>query len=126
MFARSAALVAVMIVAIACPSLAADTRSGPDPSVGTINRHLETIVDVSSTTHAAASEQPGPPVNIGVTGIHQRPAPPPLFGPTIMSMVAHFNSAERILHFKTHGLDANLWGVFNGGRGINVKYSVRF
>jgi hypothetical protein len=48
-----------------------------------------------------------------------------LANPTFLSMAARFTSAERILHYRYAGFDANFWGVLNRGRGIRVRFSVR-
>jgi hypothetical protein len=45
--------------------------------------------------------------------------------PTFLMMAARFTSAERILHFRHAGFDANFWGVLNQGRGIRVRFFVR-
>jgi hypothetical protein len=48
-----------------------------------------------------------------------------LSNPTFLSIAARFTSAERILHYRNAGFDANFWGVLNHGRGIRVRFSVR-
>ncbi|HET9343958.1 MAG TPA: hypothetical protein VFO25_13705 [Candidatus Eremiobacteraceae bacterium] len=44
---------------------------------------------------------------------------------TFKAIASRFISAERFLHFRQGGVDANFWGVMNRGGSLRIKYSVR-
>lgn len=46
-------------------------------------------------------------------------------GVSVNAIVSHFTSAERFLHFRHGGVDANFWGVMNRGGSVRIKYSIR-
>lgn len=48
-----------------------------------------------------------------------------LTSPGFLAVAAGFTSAERILHYRHAGVDANFWGILNRDRGIRIRFSVR-
>jgi len=44
---------------------------------------------------------------------------------TFIAIASRFTSAERYLHFRQGGIDANFWGVMNRGGRLRIKYSIR-
>ena len=44
---------------------------------------------------------------------------------TFKAIASRFTSAERVLHFRQGGVDANFWGVMNRGGSLRIKYSIR-
>lgn len=44
---------------------------------------------------------------------------------TLKAIASRFISAERFLHFRQGGVDANFWGVMNRGGRVRIKYSIR-
>ena len=44
---------------------------------------------------------------------------------TFIAIASRFTSAERFLHFRQGGVDANFWGVMNRGGRLRIKYSIR-
>jgi len=95
---------------------------GSDPSVMALNRQLASLAQSSAMRKPSAVARPGASASAFVPergkGLSLSPA--------ILGIAAHFTKAERLLHFQSHGLDANLWGAFNGGRGMKVQYSFKF
>lgn len=126
MFTRFAVLVAVVAVAFvgfASPSVAGPAPEGSDPSVSVVNRHLATLLAPPPRQRPSAGV-----VQAGAPGLMTRPTnnASALFSPAILSIVSHFTKAEHLLHFQSHGLDANLWGALNGGPGVKIRYSFKF
>jgi hypothetical protein len=44
---------------------------------------------------------------------------------TFRAIASHFTSAERFLHYRQGGVDANFWGVMNRGGSLRIRYSIR-
>lgn len=44
---------------------------------------------------------------------------------TVRAIASRFTSAERFLHFRQGGIDANFWGVMNRGGRLRIRYSIR-
>ena|SRR5690348_8699034 len=44
---------------------------------------------------------------------------------TFRAIASRFTSAERLLHFRRGGVDANFWGAINRGGSLRIKYSIR-
>jgi len=44
---------------------------------------------------------------------------------TFIVIASRFTSAERYLHFRQGGVDANFWGVMSRGGRLRIKYSIR-
>src|ERR1700692_1829488 len=98
---------------------AAPTPTG-DPLVA-LNQQIATMI------RPAIAPRPIQPLGLArhspFEGFSPRPAVDQrqqnwLSNPTFLSIAARFTSAERILHYRYAGFDANLWGVLNRGRGI--------
>jgi len=99
--------------------------SAPAPTGGSnfvLNRQFAAAVFPSippKRVHLSASEGLPPPTDAG-----QHRKPDLLTSPTFLAVAARFASAERILHYRAGGFDANFWGAFDRGRGIRIGYSV--
>jgi hypothetical protein len=126
MIARLAVLVAVIAVALVgfvAPSVAGPAPQGSDPSVSAVNRTLAALaVSPGSQSVPLGVRPPAVPATAPASG-HAKSL---LLSPAIMTIAAHFTKAERLLHFQSHGIDANFWGAFNGGRGMKVQYTFKF
>jgi hypothetical protein len=59
------------------------------------------------------------------TAVDQQRKPDWLSNPVFLTIASHFTSAERILHYRHAGIDANFWGVLNRSRTIRLGFSVR-
>jgi hypothetical protein len=59
------------------------------------------------------------------TAVNQQPAPSWFTSPVFLAIAEHFTSAERILHYRHGGLDANFWGVLNRRRSVRIEFSAR-
>jgi hypothetical protein len=70
--------------------------------------------------------QPGAAVQSAPLELVSRPGRSLLLSPAVLSIASRFTKAERLLHFQSRGLDANLWGALNGGRGVKINYVIRF
>ena len=127
MSARIIAVAAFAILTIAClrPAAAAPTSPIGDPNVNVVNRRLATLVAAPSRQQAVQAGTMLAPNRAVVLA----PANAGSFflSPAVLSLAARFSKAEHLLHFQgRNGLDANLWGAFDGGKGIRIKYVVRF
>jgi len=123
MYARIATLVTVIAVAfltLASPSMAGPVPMGSDPSV-TLNRQLATLAQAGTIRKASPGERPV----AGASAFAPVRGKGLSLSPAILSIAAHFTKAERLLHFQSHGLDANFWGALSGGR-VKLQYSVKF
>jgi hypothetical protein len=130
MFVRFAVLAAVTAIALsgaAAPSLAGPVPPASEPNVANVsnvalNRHLATL--------AASPSRQRPPSGVAAAGFGlntgPKTSPSMILSPAILSIVSRFTKAEHLLHFKSHGLDANLWGALNGGPGVKIRYSIKF
>jgi hypothetical protein len=129
MFARAVTLATVTIVwflGTQSMGLSAPTPTGA--SIDVLNHQIASMIVTANAT------MPAPPVGPSRSSALERFSPRTavdrripdwLSSPTFLLMAARFTSAERILHFRHAGLDANFWGVFNRSRGIRVRFIVR-
>jgi hypothetical protein len=126
--ASVAGLTAALLATATYPQVALAAPTGSDQDVSTLNRHLATLVDVPGREHpapaAAATSQA--PAATPIPELGQKPTQAWQLTPAILAWATRYTHAERLLHFQSHGLDANLWGAFNGGRGVRIKYVIRF
>lgn len=122
---RHVAAAAVAIAAFLCvtmPALAAPNQPASNGDDALINQHLASLV---------ASEQPpvrrmGAPANgPGTRFAAVTQAKPIHLAPMLLELAGRYNRAERLLHFQSHGFDANFWGAIGGGR-MRLRYSVKF
>jgi hypothetical protein len=91
-----------------------------DAQVSTVNRRLAALVTAPNAR--AAQPRPGmPAIAVQPPGQASR-----LIAPALLEAAARFTKAERLLHIQSHGLDANFWGAFTGGRGMRVRYIIKF
>ena len=122
MFARIVRLAAVaVIVLLSMRSMAA----GAPPPAGepnVLNRQLAAMV------LPAPSRPAIPSVFVAASpraaADHQR-LPTWLSSAAFLALAARFTSAERILHYRHGGFDANFWGVLNRGHNIRLEFSAR-
>ena len=105
------------------PAFGSPTRAvAGEPTVAVINQRLATLV----ATEQAPSRQPGPRTSgPGARFAAVTQAKPFHLAPLLLELAGRYNRAERILHFQSHGFDANFWGALGGGR-VRLRYSVRF
>lgn len=122
--ATAIGVTAATIIALALPALA---EPRDDQQLANINRRL------SALTEAPAAPVPQPArVVVSPTlqtaalrpGVAQLPAF--MTRPQLMRLVSHFQSVDRMMHYHSRGLDANLWGVFNHGKGLSIKFTRTF
>lgn len=125
---------------VVCAALAMATSLQPvlaDPApdsdqLAAVNRRLSALTadQDAATTVAPAAEassiHQAPALTPRISSASQRALPPFLTRPQITRLVAHFRQVDRVLHFQQRGMDVNLWGVFNRGRGLSIKYSRTF
>lgn len=119
-FAIAAAVVAVLGTYASAPGVArADDRT----QIAITNRRLVTI---------ARSALPGARTCMCATETAQVWSNPDLsFAPSsfpirIPVALLRIGGYERALHLHTNTVNANFWGVFNGGRGTFVKLTFHF
>ena len=120
---RRIAVVAVLAaIALAHPSQALAAPTNGDARVVSVNRQLAAL---AATPPQAAPQtfQVRQPTAAAV-------APPAgrsiLLSPAVLAMASRYTAAERLLHFQSHGFDANLWGALNSSRSIRIHYVVHF
>ncbi len=121
--------VLALAFSIACLALRAPALAAPPPGatdsdarVSALNNRLQAIATTTRQPHGGFSQQPaGAPAFAQPTSASAR-----LLAPALLNAAARFTTAERLLHFQSHGLDANFWGAFNGGRGMHVRYVIHF
>jgi len=123
---RHIVTVAAALVALSCtriPALGSTTQAvAGQPTVAAINQRLASLV----ATEQAPSRQHGPRVSSpGARFAAVTQAKPFHLAPLLLELAGRYNRAERILHFQSHGFDANFWGALGGGR-VRLRYSVRF
>jgi hypothetical protein len=88
-----------------------------------LNRQLASMVfppTRSIPVHPLVSD-----VSYPRTAVDQQRKPDWLSNPIFLAIASHFTSAERILHYRRAGIDANFWGILNRGRTIRLGFSVR-
>jgi hypothetical protein len=123
MFTRAVTAAAVTIIWILSVQPIAQGAPLPaDGSIVALNRQLASMV--------LASPTPSPVHPALVNGFLPRTAvdqrkPQWLSNPTFLALAARFTSAERLLHYRHSGFDANFWGIVNRGRGVRIGFSVR-
>ena len=129
MFVRAVTLTAITIAwLLGNQSLARGETTQTGDSIIVLNHQIASMI---RTANAPIPVQPvGPPRPSAQQGLSPRTAvdqrkPDWLSNPTFLSMAARFTSAERILHYRHAGFDANFWGIVNRGRGIRVRFFVR-
>ena len=128
MFARAFTLSAVVIVWLTMQSIA---QAAPGPSVESIvvlNHQLQSMVVPSTAPRAIHPVVPFHPSMMGTFSSRAaagQPKPDWLASPTFLLIANHFTAAERILHYRHAGLDANFWGVFSSNRSVRIKFFVR-
>ena len=122
---RRVAVIAFTIASLALgtPAFAAPAVDSPnDAQISELNRHLAAMVVVPHPVRAGLAGRPaGVPAFAPSTNSSSR-----LLTPALLNAAAHFTKAEHLLHYQAHGLDANFWGAFNGGRGMHVRYVIHF
>jgi hypothetical protein len=117
------AVIAAMIWSLSSRSIA---QSAPAPAGEpniVLNRQLASMVfppTRSSPTHPSVMV-----ASYSRTAVDQQRKPDWLSNPVFLAIASHFTSAERILHYRHAGIDANFWGVLNRSRTIRLGFSVR-
>lgn len=115
---------AVIVVAVACTAKAFGAPGSGDPNVTELNRHLATLA--TQPAQSKAFESGAAPMLASPSNLSQRRANLLLLSPTILNLAARYSKAERLLHFQSHGFDANFWGALSSGRSIKLRYAIRF
>lgn len=129
MSARVSATYALAIAALLCasaPALAGVLpAAGGDASVAVLNQHLATLV-VAAQPQALAKPAAGATHKVsGTRFVSVAQSRPVHLAPFLLELAGRYNRAERLLHFKSHGFDANFWGAVGGGR-VKFSYGVKF
>ena len=129
MSARVLVTCAFGIAALLCastPALAgALPVAGGDASVAVLNQHLATLV-VAAQPQVPPKPAAGVPRNgSGARFVNVARSRPVHLAPFLLELAGRYNRAERLLHFKSHGFDANFWGAVGGGR-VKLSYGVKF
>ncbi len=121
---------ALLFAALGMPAWAADANT---PDLSQINRKLSALA--TEALPATRGELPAqadsttvrprtlPAITVRRT---QRQAPGSYVPAKLLKIAQQAQGADRLMHFRGHGIDANLWGVLNRGRGVSVQYSVKF
>lgn len=109
-------------MSVKTPALAGMIGAASDASVTVLNQRLATLV--------AGEQAPARRFGARAAGIGPRFAPvakaPTIrLAPFLIELAGRYNRAEHILHFQSHGFDANFWGLVGGGR-VRLHYSVKF
>ena len=52
--------------------------------------------------------------------------PSALLSPVLLNFASRYSKAERFLHFRSGGFDANFWGELNSSRSVHLRYVVHF
>jgi hypothetical protein len=129
MFARAVNLFAATIIwMIWNQSIALGAPTPTGDSILVLNQQIASMI--LPTTAPRPLQPLGPARHYPLGEFSSRTAvdhskPVWLTDPTLLLIATHFTSAERILHYRHAGFDANLWGVFNRGRGIRVRLFFR-
>jgi len=112
------ALLCVRMPAVAAPNLATTGNA----RVMVINQRLASLV----ATEQPPARRPGAPANApGARFAAVTQAKPIHLAPLLLQLAGHYNRAERLLHFQSHGFDANFWGAVGGGR-LRLRYTIKF
>jgi hypothetical protein len=104
------------------------SQGAPTPTDGAnvvLNRQIATMVysqTPSGTLHPSVLEVRSPRTATDQT--RQTRRPDWLSSPTFIAIASRFTSAERFLHYRHGGVDANFWGVLNRSRAVRVEYSI--
>lgn len=128
MFVRAVTLATIAIVVpiiwLLCNHSIA--QGAPVPIAGSntaLNRQLE------SMAFPPARPSPARTAMLEVTSprtpVERASEPNWLTSPAFLAIAAHFTAAERLLHYRRAGWDANFWGVLNRNRVIRIGFSVR-
>lgn len=129
----SLASLVVPVLALLCgtafPALA---EPADDRQLASINRRLSSLAaqPESEAPRSMRADQNAPaeqaPFALGIQRPHKAGLQAFLTSPQMMHMVQYFHSLDRVMHYQSHGVDANLWGLFNRGRAISIRFSRRF
>jgi hypothetical protein len=128
MFARAVTLAAVVIVWLTTQSIAQAAPTPSGESIVVLNRQLQSMVvpsNVPRTINPVIPFHPRLLDGFSSRAATGKPKSDWLSSPTFLLIAAHLTSAERILHYRRAGFDANFWGVLSTGRSIKIKFFVR-
>jgi hypothetical protein len=121
--------IAMLFAALGTPAWA-DSNT---PDLSQINRKLSALANQSmpATRSDIDGQADGNSVHPralpAITVRHTEPQALGSFVPAkLLKIAQQVQGADRLMHFRSHGIDANFWGVLNRGRGVNVQYSVKF
>jgi len=122
--------IAILFAALGTPAWAAD---GNTPDLTQINRKLSALANQSMPASRGDmagqtdGNSDGPRTLPAITVRRAEPQRLGSFVPAkLLKIAQQVQGADRLMHFRSHGIDANFWGVLNRGRGVNVQYSVKF
>lgn len=120
----------MLLAGLATPAWASD---GNAPDLSQINRRLSALAVQSQPAARGDIESPADAPTARPVALPQlsvRRSPPQASGSfvpaRILKIAQQIQGADRLMHFRGHGIDANLWGVLSRGRGVSVQYSVKF
>ena len=128
MRSRAAAIITtVALLGMSGPAFAGQSgqqSSAAEARVTEVNQHLAALVETPQRSSGASSQRAtGLP---STAAVPNRSATTQILTPALIHAAARFTKAERLLHYQAHGLDADFWGAFNGGRGMHVRYIIHF
>lgn len=127
MTARAYPAFAIAIAAFLCatePAFAGPAPAiGGDANVAVMNQRLATLVTAAQPlqTKAVAAA----PRAAGARFANVTQARPIHLAPFLLELAGRYNETERLLHYRSHGFDANFWGAVGRGR-IKFSYGVKF
>ena len=121
--AAAAAIAATM--AWSCVPALGDSAPGGQPNVAALNRYLaDLLVSERPSARKPRSQMQAFPAPGARFAAATQPTHVSL-APFLLSLASRYNKAERILHYQSHGFDADFWGALSGGR-VRLRYVVRF
>lgn len=128
MSARIFVIIAFSIAALTMtgiPAFAGSNPSAGGQEVAVLNEHLASLVVAAQPQPPLKTWKTAPQRAAGTRFANATASRPVHLAPFLLQLAGRYNRAERLLHFRSHGLDANFWGAVGGGR-IKVSYAVKF
>jgi len=94
-----------------------------DGNIASLNHRLSSL----AISGYAATMLPQPRLGVPALPVTRRERKGGfVLAPAVLELVARYNRAERLLHYRGNGLDVNFWGVFDDGHGMRIHYTLKF
>lgn len=106
------------------PLLADCAPTGPAGAAFTLNEQLSSIAGTPDAPRQAHVPTPASP-SFARPAARQTSGLALLHSPALLAVAARLTSAERLLHYRHGGVDADLWGVFGRTHVVKLGYSVK-